>query len=168
MVGDVKQSIYRFRLAEPGLFLGKYKRFTQEGLGGGMKIDLAKNFRSRHEVLAGTNFIFKQIMGEEVGEIDYDADAELKLGATYPEGEDVAAELLCIQQTEEEVIDGEEGAEVEKHSLKLVLWRSALKRWLIQVMKCMTVKMIVCAQYNTATSLFYFAPCRGPRKLWKS
>ena len=42
MVGDVKQSIYRFRLAEPGLFLGKYKRFTQEGLGGGMKIDLAK------------------------------------------------------------------------------------------------------------------------------
>ena len=67
MVGDVKQSIYRFRLAEPGLFLGKYKRFTQEGLGGGMKIDLAKNFRSRHEVLAGTNFIFKQIMGEEVG-----------------------------------------------------------------------------------------------------
>ena len=64
-----------------------------------MKIDLAKNFRSRHEVLAGTNFIFKQIMGEEVGEIDYDADAELKLGATYPEGEDVAAELLCIQQT---------------------------------------------------------------------
>ena len=43
-------------------------------------------------------------MGEEVGEIDYDADAELKLGATYPEGEDVAAELLCIQQTEEEVM----------------------------------------------------------------
>ena len=79
-------------------------------------------------------------MGEEVGEIDYDADAELKLGATYPEGEDVAAELLCIQQTEEEVIDGEEGTEVEKHSLKLVLWRDALKRWLIQVMKCMTVK----------------------------
>ena len=78
-------------------------------------------------------------MGEEVGEIDYDADAELKLGATYPEGEDVAAELLCIQQTEE-VIDGEEGAEVEKHSLKLALWRSALKRWLIPVMKCMTVK----------------------------
>ena len=168
MVGDVKQSIYRFRLAEPGLFLGKYKRFTQEGLGGGMKIDLAKNFRSRHEVLAGTNFIFKQIMGEEVGEIDYDADAELKLGASYPEGEDVAAELLCIQQTEEEVIDGEEGAEVEKHSLKLVLWRSALKRWLIQVMKCMIVKRIVCALYNTATSLFYFAPCRGHRKLWKS
>ncbi|MEH7449089.1 helicase-exonuclease AddAB subunit AddA [Bacillus toyonensis] len=127
MVGDVKQSIYRFRLAEPGLFLGKYKRFTQEGSGGGMKIDLAKNFRSRHEVLAGTNFIFKQIMGEEVGEIDYDADAELKLGASYPIGEDVAAELLCIQQTEEEVLEGEEGTEVEKAQLEARLMAQRIK-----------------------------------------
>ncbi|AWC30782.1 helicase-exonuclease AddAB subunit AddA [Bacillus cytotoxicus] len=127
MVGDVKQSIYRFRLAEPGLFLGKYKRFTQEGLEGGMKIDLAKNFRSRHEVLAGTNFIFKQIMGEEVGEIEYDADAELKLGASYPEGEDVAAELLCIHQSEEEVLDGEEGEEVEKAQLEARLIAQRIK-----------------------------------------
>ena len=67
MVGDVKQSIYRFRLAEPGLFLGKYKRFTQEGLG--MKIDLAKNFRSRHEVLAGTNFILNKLWAKKLGKL---------------------------------------------------------------------------------------------------
>ncbi|MFX3622453.1 MAG: helicase-exonuclease AddAB subunit AddA [Ectobacillus sp.] len=109
MVGDVKQSIYRFRLAEPGLFLGKYKRFTPEGTAGGMRIDLAKNFRSRHEVLAGTNFVFKQIMGEAVGEIEYDEDAELKLGASYPEKGDVAAEFLIINQnTAEEADSGEE------------------------------------------------------------
>ncbi|MES9673575.1 helicase-exonuclease AddAB subunit AddA, partial [Bacillus pseudomycoides] len=128
MVGDVKQSIYRFRLAEPGLFLGKYKRFTPEGIDGGMKIDLAKNFRSRHEVLAGTNFIFKQIMGETVGEIDYDADAELKLGASYPEGEDVAAELLCIHQSEEEEsVEGEDGVEVEKAQLEARLMAQRIK-----------------------------------------
>ena len=133
-----------------------------------MKIDLAKNFRSRHEVLAGTNFIFKQIMGEEVGEIDYDADAELKLGATYPEGEDVAAELLCIQQTEEEVIDGEEGAEVEKAQLEARLMAQRIKAMVDSGYEVYDRKMIVCVRCNIAISLFYFAPCRGPRKLWKS
>ncbi|MFD3447296.1 helicase-exonuclease AddAB subunit AddA [Microbacteriaceae bacterium 4G12] len=110
MVGDVKQSIYRFRLAEPGLFLGKYKRFTSLGIDGGLRIDLAKNFRSRHEVLAGTNFIFKQIMGETVGEIEYDHDAELKLGASYPEGKDTAAEWLLVHQpkAEDRMEDGDE------------------------------------------------------------
>lgn len=62
MVGDVKQSIYRFRLAEPNLFLGKYNRFTPEGERSGLRIDLARNFRSRKEVLAGTNYLFKQIL----------------------------------------------------------------------------------------------------------
>ncbi|HET7521984.1 MAG TPA: UvrD-helicase domain-containing protein, partial [Bacillales bacterium] len=82
MVGDVKQSIYRFRLAEPGLFLGKYKAFAGDGSGDGLRIDLAKNFRSRAEVLNGTNFMFRQIMNEKVGEIDYDKEAELKPGFT--------------------------------------------------------------------------------------
>lgn len=56
MVGDVKQSIYRFRLAEPLLFLSKYKRFTESGEGTGRKIDLNKNFRSRADILDSTNF----------------------------------------------------------------------------------------------------------------
>lgn len=96
MVGDVKQSIYRFRLAEPNLFLDKYNRFTIDGEGSGVKIDLARNFRSRKEVLDGTNFLFKQLMGTKVGEIDYDDAAELVKGAAYPEQEEHPIELLLV------------------------------------------------------------------------
>lgn len=100
MVGDVKQSIYRFRLAEPNLFLGKYNRFGSLEDEGGLKIDLARNFRSRREILAGTNYIFKQIMGVKVGEIDYNAAAELQYGAAYPEDESFPVEVCLIDQAE--------------------------------------------------------------------
>ena len=96
MVGDVKQSIYRFRLAEPNLFLEKYNRFTHDGKAAGVRIDLARNFRSRHEILEATNFLFKQIMGVKVGEIEYDERAELKAGASYPEKESYPVELLLM------------------------------------------------------------------------
>ena len=75
LVGDVKQSIYRFRLAEPGLFRGKYLAYS-EGRGG-RKIDLAANFRSQGEILKGINFIFAQLMHSGVTEIDYDEGAYL-------------------------------------------------------------------------------------------
>ncbi|PLT27707.1 helicase-exonuclease AddAB subunit AddA [Peribacillus deserti] len=102
MVGDVKQSIYRFRLAEPNLFLQKYSRFTQDGIDSGLKIDLNQNFRSRREVLDGTNFLFKQIMGIMVGEIEYDEAAELKKGASYPEEELYPVNLYLIDKSKEE------------------------------------------------------------------
>lgn len=98
MVGDVKQSIYRFRLAEPNLFLGKYNRFSSNGEGTGLRIDLSQNFRSRKEVLDGTNYLFKQIMGVKVGEIEYDQAAELRNGAPYPTDEPYPVELLLINQ----------------------------------------------------------------------
>ncbi|MCL6570434.1 MAG: helicase-exonuclease AddAB subunit AddA [Bacillus sp. (in: Bacteria)] len=117
MVGDVKQSIYRFRLAEPNLFLGKYNRFTADGESSGLRIDLALNFRSRKEVLDATNFLFKQIMGVKVGEIEYNEAAELRNGAPYPE-ELFPVELLLIDQkietmesTETESTHEEEPAE---------------------------------------------------------
>lgn len=99
MVGDVKQSIYRFRLAEPNLFLGKYNKFDSDGNTLGLRIDLSRNFRSRKEVLDGTNYIFKQIMGVNVGEIEYDGSAELKLGASYPE-ENIPVELMLIERND--------------------------------------------------------------------
>jgi ATP-dependent helicase/nuclease subunit A len=102
MVGDVKQSIYRFRLAEPNLFLGKYQRFSTDGAVSGFRIDLAQNFRSRREVLDGTNYLFKQLMGEKVGEIKYDEAAELKLGASYPLESSYPVELLLIDQAGQE------------------------------------------------------------------
>ena len=103
MVGDVKQSIYRFRLAEPNLFLTKYRRFNSEGDQTGLRIDLSKNFRSRSEVLAGTNYIFKQLMGVKVGEMAYEQDAELIKGAAYPETEPYPIEVALIDRADDTV-----------------------------------------------------------------
>ncbi|MCG7334300.1 helicase-exonuclease AddAB subunit AddA [Sporosarcina sp. ACRSM] len=110
MVGDVKQSIYRFRLAEPMLFLGKYSRFTEMDGEQGLKIDLNANFRSRKEVLDATNYVFAQVMGARVGEIDYDEAAALKYGANYPE-KPVTAGLTLLY-------DEEEGQDDEGESMK--------------------------------------------------
>lgn len=103
MVGDVKQSIYRFRLAEPGLFLNKYKAYPSESSGQGLRIDLARNFRSRQEIVDAVNTIFRQIMNASVAEIDYDERAELVCGANYPVGEEAMgqtypAELWLIER----------------------------------------------------------------------
>ncbi|MEK5435937.1 MULTISPECIES: helicase-exonuclease AddAB subunit AddA [Paenibacillus] len=126
MVGDMKQSIYRFRLAEPGLFLDKYRSFGSKNAGGGSNtvgeselselsekpnessggsvIDLARNFRSRMEVVNAVNMIFRQIMNETVAEINYDERAELVYGANFPgaaeKGPDTffAPELLLIDR----------------------------------------------------------------------
>ncbi|GLX69173.1 helicase-exonuclease AddAB subunit AddA [Paenibacillus glycanilyticus] len=100
MVGDVKQSIYRFRLAEPNLFMSKYKSYGTAG-GDGLRIDLARNFRSRLEVVDGVNDVFRAIMRESVAEMDYDKRAELVCGATYPEPEQqgrFAVELAVIDK----------------------------------------------------------------------
>lgn len=84
MVGDVKQSIYRFRLAEPGLFLAKYNLFSSAGPGAGRVVNLARNFRSRRGVVDAVNYIFRHIMTPAVGEMEYDRRAELVYGADYP------------------------------------------------------------------------------------
>ncbi|MCR2821018.1 helicase-exonuclease AddAB subunit AddA [Lederbergia panacisoli] len=104
MVGDVKQSIYRFRLAEPNLFLGKYLRFTSEGENTGLRIDLSRNFRSRAEVLDGVNYLFKQIMGQKVGEIEYNRDAELVKGSGYSNEEPFPIEVAIINQSDDETL----------------------------------------------------------------
>ena len=86
-VGDVKQSIYRFRLADPQLFMKKYKEFPLlESQGKPYeKIDLSENFRSRQEVIDTVNFLFEQLMNQRVMEIDYDDAARLIYSADYPE-----------------------------------------------------------------------------------
>ncbi len=98
MVGDVKQSIYRFRQAEPGLFLEKYQSYGDGRQG--IRIDLHQNFRSRNEVLLAVNEVFERIMCQELGGIEYDEAAALKPGASYPEEGGCRAELLLL--TEEE------------------------------------------------------------------
>ncbi|MCR8645678.1 helicase-exonuclease AddAB subunit AddA [Paenibacillus sp. N1-5-1-14] len=117
MVGDVKQSIYKFRLAEPGLFLDKYKAFSTGASEDGVKIDLARNFRSRLEVVDAVNFVFRQLMNERVGEISYDVDAELIHGATYPNADqDFAVHVTLIDRSSDgsggdEALDTEEAAD---------------------------------------------------------
>ena len=83
MVGDVKQSIYRFRQAKPELFLDKYNIYPLEEGDSNRKIQLYKNFRSREEVLDGVNYIFKTLMSETVGELEYNDSEALNIGASY-------------------------------------------------------------------------------------
>ncbi len=116
MVGDVKQSIYRFRQAEPGLFLEKYGRYEdgEEGI----RIDLHRNFRSRETVLSPVNEVFGRIMRRELGGVEYDEAAALKAGASYPEYEDCQAKLLLLSQEEWEELRSESGftrQEAEAH-----------------------------------------------------
>lgn len=83
MVGDVKQSIYRFRQAKPELFLNKYNAYSLEAGSKDRKIQLYKNFRSREEVINGVNYIFKMLMSNVVGELEYTDEEALNLGANF-------------------------------------------------------------------------------------
>lgn len=116
MVGDVKQSIYKFRQARPELFLGKYNTYKNEPVAGeNRKIQLFKNFRSRKNVLDITNIVFENIMSAKLGDIDYNENEYLNLGASYEEIEkqDFTTQLNIIDLKEEENIwkSDEEGQE---------------------------------------------------------
>ena len=112
MVGDVKQSIYRFRLARPELFLEKYHAYPSEAEENGpdLKIELHQNFRSRDTVLSGINDIFYRIMTENLGNIRYTEDAALHPGAVFaeaaePERVGGLSELLLVD-TGDEALSG--------------------------------------------------------------
>ncbi len=122
MVGDVKQSIYKFRQARPELFLQKYDEYknkeekTQED---NLKIQLFRNFRSRQNILNITNLVFESIMSKELGDIHYNENEYLNYGANYPEPEEIKnyagiAELDIIDLKEDESITAFEGEEDEE------------------------------------------------------
>ena len=123
MVGDVKQSIYKFRLAMPEIFMEKYNtyscedRIEEEKANLYQRIDLDMNFRSRQGILFFVNNIFGQLMTEAVGGITYDEAASLKYGELYEEnGKPVpAAELLLVteEEREEEALPKQEEQEPE-------------------------------------------------------
>ncbi|MRH44176.1 helicase-exonuclease AddAB subunit AddA [Aquibacillus halophilus] len=137
MVGDVKQSIYRFRHAEPSLFLEKYKRFADHDHPA-KRIDLARNFRSRDQVLSATNYIFRQLLNEEVGEMEYEKDAELIYSNTIYDQltlSDADAELVIIdRETKEENPTEEQGEEnfqdLEKAQIEARAYGKMIKRWI--------------------------------------
>ena len=107
MVGDVKQSIYKFRQARPELFLSKYDTYKIEPQKGeNRKIQLFKNFRSRENILDITNIVFENIMSKQLGDIDYNKNEYLNLGASYEtiENQDMKTQLNIIDLKEEENI----------------------------------------------------------------
>ena len=98
MVGDVKQSIYRFRLADPLIFTDKYEKYsflTDADKTAPIKIMLQENFRSRQEVIDGINSVFTACMSKKLGEIDYDENALLRCGGVYDDS-GCAPELILI------------------------------------------------------------------------
>lgn len=114
MVGDVKQSIYKFRQAMPELFLSKYDTYTTNLEDGDTKIQLFKNFRSRKNVLDFTNLIFQNIMSKKLGDVDYTQEEYLNFGAEdYKESkEDLKTELMLISLNDEQMeTENEENAE---------------------------------------------------------
>ena len=99
-VGDVKQSIYRFRLADPTIFLEQYRRYpdaAEAEEGEPRRILLSQNFRSRKEVLDAANFVFSAIMSREMGEVEYGEAERLYFGAAYlPPREDCLTEFHLL------------------------------------------------------------------------
>ena len=123
MVGDIKQSIYKFRKACPKLFADKYNKYSLDNNGNeyGLKIQLFKNFRSRKNILDVTNLVFDQIMSKELGDIDYTEEEYLNLGASYEETVLGNSEIHIIDlnddiDEEDEVI--EEAKTIEKEELE--------------------------------------------------
>ncbi len=124
MVGDVKQSIYKFRQARPELFLQKYASYqTKEDKQekDDLKIQLFRNFRSRNNILDITNLVFEAIMSEKLGDITYNENEYLNYGANYPEPEEETsyagiAELNVIDMKEDDTITAIIGEEEEEEN----------------------------------------------------
>ena len=110
-VGDVKQSIYGFRLAQPEIFLEKYRAYAHADAakpGQPRKILLTRNFRSRPEVLEATNFIFRNILSRQMGEMDYGPEEQLYPGADYYVpvlGREAEFHFISVENTPDEVFD---------------------------------------------------------------
>lgn len=103
-VGDIKQSIYGFRLAEPRLFQRRYRSYAEGEGGRSLKIDLSKNFRSRKEILDFCNDVFYSLMTEHLGEIDYTLEGQaLIAGAQFPPQDD-GVELLLGEKMQDTAI----------------------------------------------------------------
>lgn len=108
MVGDVKQSIYRFRLASPEIFIEKSESFPYyDGKAKKSKIILSKNFRSRRGIVEGVNFLFDSLLTKECGEIEYNEDEKLNFAASFPESDTPDVNLHIIPSGEKKSFEAE-------------------------------------------------------------
>ena len=119
MVGDVKQSIYRFRQAMPEIFLHKYNTYCEKDGAFQRKLKLFKNFRSRKEVIDAVNYIFKQIMSKDVGELDYNETEELKVGSNYDNSFSHFVEVNILEKKSSDNIEEIEREDSENEGTKV-------------------------------------------------
>ncbi len=117
MVGDVKQSIYRFRSAMPYIFNQKkeaYKAYNKEAPHGDSRIILDKNFRSRNDICSFTNFLFSRFMSKKAGELDYDENEYLNCGADYPEHNSASISFKITDHCQSSDVDVFEARQIAK------------------------------------------------------
>jgi ATP-dependent helicase/nuclease subunit A len=142
MVGDVKQSIYKFRLAEPEIFIGKYEAFKENKNEFDVKLDLNKNFRSKGRIIEAVNDIFRQIMKKDISGLEYDDDAALYPGRPYEGALDYPVELQLVDdaQIEDLSVDDEiremKKAEIEAYTAAQIV-REAKGRMIYDAKKDM-------------------------------
>lgn len=146
MVGDMKQSIYRFRLANPLIFSNKYETWDKYSEQGKIQsqqicIDLSQNFRSRENILYGINEIFEQIMSKEVGDLEYDQYAQLRVGNLYQHdnthdaecikiAEDIELHLIETKETQKENQEESELEEFKAAELEAMMVAERIHRLL--------------------------------------
>lgn len=122
-VGDVKQSIYKFRSSKPEIFLGKkdkYKLYDKNVNSYPAKIILGKNFRSKSDIIDVINFIFKTLMSKKAGEIEYNEEEALFAGAEFPESNDPSTEIAIIDSANEESDAAAEAGYIAEKILKMI------------------------------------------------
>jgi ATP-dependent helicase/nuclease subunit A len=130
LVGDVKQSIYRFRLAEPELFLQKYDAYAPQSSakpGEPRKLLLTDNFRSRPEILDAVNDVFSLVMSRRAGDLDYGPDEAMHAGRTFPPTPQKKVELHCIEL---DVETGEDEASPEKSEYEALFVAARIQKLL--------------------------------------
>lgn len=103
MVGDVKQSIYRFRLARPEIFMGKFENYSKDVAAKSRLITLKENFRSRQSVIDSVNAVFERTMHKEIGGVEYDEDARLNRGGTFTEDTEANKTEIILLDTDEKI-----------------------------------------------------------------
>jgi len=172
MVGDVKQSIYKFRGGRPELFLEKYETYKakeeikqKENL----KIQLFKNFRSRKNVLDITNIIFDNIMSKDLGDIDYNEGEYLNLGAEYPEGENLKTEIdiIDLKEEEESIYKSEIDEEAEEETERVEDIMLEAKFVAKKIKKLIDEEYMICNKDKTYRKIKYkdiVVLLRSPRK----
>ncbi|MDD4564999.1 MAG: helicase-exonuclease AddAB subunit AddA [Eubacteriales bacterium] len=130
MVGDVKQSIYKFRLAEPEIFINKYEAFKKKSSKYDMKLDLNKNFRSKGSMITAVNDVFSRIMNKDIAGLDYDAAAALYQGVPYDGELDYPVEFQIVDEKQitelpiEDEIKEMKRAEMEAHAAAQIIRES--------------------------------------------